>query len=44
MKLFTLTALRLGLPCSCFLMTLLALLVFLYFNNAGILCIMGLKT
>jgi hypothetical protein len=44
MTLFSLTVLRLGLPCSYFPMTLLALLIFLYITITGILGMMGLKT
>jgi hypothetical protein len=44
MTLFSLAALRLRLFCSYFLVTLLALLIFLYLHNKGILGIMGLKT
>jgi hypothetical protein len=40
----SLAALRLGLVCSCFLMTLLALLIFLYITSTGILGMMVLKT
>jgi hypothetical protein len=41
---FRLTANRLGLPCIDFLMTLLALLIFLYCTNTGILGMIGLET
>ncbi len=41
MTLNSLIVLRLGLPCSLFLMTLLALL---HFTNIGILAMMRLKT
>jgi hypothetical protein len=44
MTLFSLTALRPGLRCIYFLMTLQALLSFLYLTNKGILGMMGLKT
>jgi hypothetical protein len=44
MTLLSLAALRLGLFCSYFLVTLLAFLVFLYLTSTGILGMMGLKT
>jgi hypothetical protein len=44
MTLFSLTILRLGLLCSYFLVTPLALLIFVYLANTGILRMMGLKT
>jgi hypothetical protein len=44
MTLFSLTILKLGLFCSYFLVTLLALLIFLHLTNTGILGMMGLKT
>jgi hypothetical protein len=44
MTLFRLAALRLGLFCSYFLVTLLALLIFLYLTNAVILAMIGQKT
>jgi hypothetical protein len=44
MILFSLTVLRLGLPCSYFLMTLPALLICLYITITGILGMLGLKT
>jgi hypothetical protein len=44
MTLFGLTSLRLGLLCSYFLATLLALRIFLYLTNTGIVGMMGLKT
>jgi hypothetical protein len=44
MTLFSLTTLRLGLFCSYFQVTLLALLIFLYLTNTGILGMMGLKS
>jgi hypothetical protein len=42
--LFRWTALRLGLFCSYFMMTLLAHLIILYLTNIGILGMTGLKT
>jgi hypothetical protein len=44
MTLFSLAALRLGLLCCYFLVTLLALLIFLYLINTGILGMVELKT
>jgi hypothetical protein len=44
MTLFRLTALSLELPCSYFLKTLQALLIFFDFTNIGIPGMMGLKT
>jgi hypothetical protein len=44
MTLFSLTARRLALFCSYFLITLLALLIFLYLTNTDMLGILGLKT
>jgi hypothetical protein len=41
MTLLSLAALRLGLFCSYFLVTLLAFLVFLYLTSTGILGLMG---
>jgi hypothetical protein len=42
--LFNLAALWLELFCSYFLVTLLALLIFLYLTNTGIVGMLGLKT
>jgi hypothetical protein len=44
MTLFSLTILRLGLLCSYCLVTLLALLIFLYLTNTDILGLLGLRT
>jgi hypothetical protein len=45
MTLLSLTILRLGLLlCSYFLVTLLALLIFLYLTDTGVLGMMGIKT
>jgi hypothetical protein len=44
MTLFSLAAQRLGVFCSYFLVILIALLIFLYLINTGILRMMGLKT
>jgi hypothetical protein len=44
MTLFSLTALRLWLLRSYFLVTLLALLIFLFLTNTSILGMIGLKT
>jgi hypothetical protein len=44
MTFFSLTALRMGLFCSYFLMTLLALLIVFYLTNTSVLGMMGLKT
>jgi hypothetical protein len=44
MTLSNLAALRLGVFCSYFLVILMALLIFLYLINTGLLGMMGLKT
>jgi hypothetical protein len=44
MTLFSFNILRLILLCSYFLVTLLALPIFLFLTNTGILGMMGLKT